>query len=190
MDQKLNLIIKLSSEISRSNNLDELLKEKENHKELYNLAIEMLEDNESFYYLKNKIELNRNNLNNFKKAYKKLNSKIKLVQSENWIKDNFSRLESIKNYETKFPKEFIDNFKFKELCFNFKRLLVNVNCILDNGIDISNQYRNLLNDFIKYYTKFPYIVEESNCYFKINSKTANFNNIINLKIIYHLSMIV
>lgn len=181
MDQKLNLIIKLSSEISRSNNLDELLKEKENHKELYNLAIEMLEDNESFYYLKNKIELNRNNLNNFKKAYKKLNSKIKLVQSENWIKDNFSRLESIKNYETKFPKEFIDNFKFKELCFNFKRLLVNVNCILDNGIDISNQYRNLLNDFIKYYTKFPYIVEESNCYFKINSKTANFNNIKHFK---------
>lgn len=181
MGQKLNLIIKLSSEISRSNNLDELLKEKENHKELYNLAIEMLEDNESFYYLKNKIELNRNNLNNFKKAYKKLNSKIKLVQSENWIKDNFSRLESIKNYETKFPKEFIDNFKFKELCFNFKRLLVNVNCILDNGIDISNQYRNLLNDFIKYYTKFPYIVEESNCYFKINSKTANFNNIEHFK---------
>lgn len=179
--QKLNLIIKLSSEISRSNNLDELLKEKENHKELYNLAIEMLEDNESFYYLKNKIELNRNNLNNFKKAYKKLNSKIKLVQSENWIKDNFSRLESIKNYETKFPKEFIDNFKFKELCFNFKRLLVNVNCILDNGINISNQYRNLLNDFIKYYTKFPYIVEESNCYFKINSKTANFNNIKHFK---------
>lgn len=181
MDQKLNSIIKLSSEISRSNNLDELLKEKENHKELYNLAIEMLEDNESFYYLKNKIELNRNNLNNFKKAYKKLNSKIKLVQSENWIKDNFSRLESIKNYETKFPKEFIDNFKFKELCFNFKRLLVNVNCILDNGIDISNQYRNLLNDFIKYYTKFPYIIEESNCYFKINSKTANFNNIEHFK---------
>ena len=181
MDQKLNLIIKLSSEISRSNNLDELLEEKENHKELYNLAIEMLEDNESFYYLKNKIELNRSNLNNFKKAYKKLNSKIKLVQSENWIKDNFSRLESIKNYETKFPKEFIDNFKFKELCFNFKRLLVNVNCILDNGIDISNQYRNLLNDFIKYYTKFPYIVEESNCYFKINSKTANFNNIEHFK---------
>lgn len=181
MDQKLNLIIKLSSEISRSNNLDELLEEKENHKELYNLAIEMLEDNESFYYLKNKIELNRNNLNNFKKAYKKLNSKIKLVQSENWIKDNFSRLESIKNYETKFPKEFIDNFKFKELCFNFKRLLVNVNCILDNGIDISNQYRNLLNDFIKYYTKFPYIVEESNCYFKINSKIANFNNIKHFK---------
>lgn len=181
MDRKLNLIIKLSSEISRSNNLDELLEEKENHKELYNLAIEMLEDNESFYYLKNKIELNRNNLNNFKKAYKKLNSKIKLVQSENWIKDNFSRLESIKNYETKFPKEFIDNFKFKELCFNFKRLLVNVNCILDNGIDISNQYRNLLNDFIKYYTKFPYIVEESNCYFKINSKTANFNNIKHFK---------
>ena len=181
MDQKLNLIIKLSSEISRSNNLDELLEEKENHKELYNLAIEMLEDNESFYYLKNKIELNRNNLNNFKKAYKKLNSKIELVQSENWIKDNFSRLESIKNYETKFPKEFIDNFKFKELCFNFKRLLVNVNCILDNGIDISNQYRNLLNDFIKYYTKFPYIVEESNCYFKINSKTANFNNIKHFK---------
>lgn len=181
MDQKLNLIIKLSSEISRSNNLDELLKEKENHKELYNLAIEMLEDNESFYYLKNKIELNRNNLNNFKKAYKKLNSKIKLVQSENWIKDNFSRLESIKNYETKFPKEFVDNFKFKELCFNFKRLLVNVNCILDNGIDISNQYRNLVNDFIKYYTKFPYIVEESNCYFKINSKTANFNNIEHFK---------
>ena len=181
MDQKLNLIIKLSSEISRSNNLDELLEEKENHKELYNLAIEMLEDNESFYYLKNKIELNRNNLNNFKKAYKKLNSKIKLVQSENWIKDNFSRLESIKNYETKFPKEFIDNFKFKELCFNFKRLLVNVNCILDNGIDISNQYRNLLKDFIKYYTKFPYIVEESNCYFKINSKTDNFNNIEHFK---------
>lgn len=181
MDQKLNLIIKLSSEISRSNNLDELLEEKENHKELYNLAIEMLEDNESFYYLKNKIELNRNNLNNFKKAYEKLNSKIKLVQSENWIKDNFSRLESIKNYETKFPKEFIDNFKFKELCFNFKRLLVNVNCILDNGIDISNQYRNLLNDFIKYYTKFPYIVEESNCYFKINSKIANFNNIKHFK---------
>lgn len=181
MDQKLNLIIELSSEISRSNNLDELLKEKENHKELYNLAIEMLEDNESFYYLKNKIELNRNNLNNFKKAYKKLNSKIELVQSENWIKDNFSRLESIKNYETKFPKEFIDNFKFKELCFNFKRLLVNVNCILDNGIDISNQYKNLLNDFIKYYTKFPYIVEESNCYFKINSKTANFNNIEHFK---------
>lgn len=181
MDQKLNLIIKLSSEISRSNNLDELLEEKENHKELYNLAIEMLEDNESFYYLKNKIELNRNNLNNFKKAYKKLNSKIKLVQSENWIKDNFSRLESIKNYETKFPKEFIDNFKFKESCFNFKRFLVNVNCILDNGIDISNQYRNLLNDFIKYYTKFPYIVEESNCYFKINSKTANFNNIEHFK---------
>ena len=181
MDQKLNLIIKLSSEISRSNNLDELLKEKENHKELYNLAIEMLEDNESFYYLKNKIELNRNNLNNFKKAYKKLNSKIKLVQSENWIKDNFNILESIKNYETKFPKEFIDNFKFKELCFNFKRLLVNVNCILDNGIDISNQYRNLLKDFIKYYTKFPYIVEESNCYFKINSKTANFNNIEHFK---------
>jgi len=181
MDQKLNLIIKLSSEISRSNNLDELLKEKENHKELYNLAIEMLEDNESFYYLKNKIELNRNNLNNFKKAYKKLNSKLELVQSENWIKDNFSRLESIKNYETKFPKEFIDNFKFKELCFNFKRLLVNVNCILDNGIDISNQYKNLLNDFIKYYTKFPYIVEESNCYFKINSKTANFNNIEHFK---------
>ena len=181
MGQKLNLIIKLSSEISRSNNLDELLKEKENHKELYNLAIEMLEDNESFYYLKNKIELNRNNLNNFKKAYKKLNSKIKLVQSENWIKDNFSRLESIKNYETKFPKEFIDNFKFKELCFNFKRLLVNVNCILDNGINISNQYRNLLKDFIKYYTKFPYIVEESNCYFKINSKTANFNNIEHFK---------
>ena len=181
MDQKLNLIIKLSSEISRSNNLDELLEEKENHKELYNLAIEMLEDNESFYYLKNKIELNRNNLNNFKKAYKKLNSKIKLVQSENWIKDNFSRLESIKNYETKFPKEFIDNFKFKELCFNFKRLLVNVNCILDNGIDISNQYRNLVNDFIKYYTKFPYIVEESNCYFKINSKTASFNNIEHFK---------
>lgn len=181
MDQKLNLIIKLSSEISRSNNLDELLKEKENHKELYNLTIEMLEDNESFYYLKNKIELNRNNLNNFKKAYKKLNSKIKLVQSENWIKDNFSRLESIKNYETKFPKEFIDNFKFKELCFNFKRLLVNVNCILDNGIDISNQYKNLVNDFIKYYTKFPYIVEESNCYFKINSKTANFNNIEHFK---------
>lgn len=181
MDQKLNLIIKSSSEISRSNNLDELLEEKENHKELYNLAIEMLEDNESFYYLKNKIELNRNNLNNFKKAYKKLNSKIKLIQSENWIKDNFSRLESIKNYETKFPKEFIDNFKFKELCFNFKRLLVNVNCILDNGIDISNQYRNLLNDFIKYYTKFPYIVEESNCYFKINSKTANFNNIEHFK---------
>lgn len=181
MDQKLNLIIKLSSEISRSNNLDELLEEKENHKELYNLAIGMLEDNESFYYLKNKIELNRNNLNNFKKAYKKLNSKIELVQSENWIKDNFSRLESIKNYETKFPKEFIDNFKFKELCFNFKRLLVNVNCILDNGIDISNQYRNLLNDFIKYYTKFPYIVEESNCYFKINSKTANFNNIKHFK---------
>lgn len=181
MDQKLNLIIKLSSEISRSNNLDELLEEKENHKELYNLAIEMLEDNESFYYLKNKIELNRNNLNNFKKAYKKLNSKIKLVQSENWIEDNFSRLESIKNYETKFPKEFIDNFKFKELCFNFKRLLVNVNCILDNGIDISNQYRNLVNDFIKYYTKFPYIVEESNCYFKINSKTANFNNIEHFK---------
>lgn len=181
MDQKLNLIIKLSSEISRSNNLDELLKEKENHKELYNLAIEMLEDNESFYYLKNKIELNRNNLNNFKKAYKKLNSKIELVQSENWIKDNFSRLESIKNYETKFPKEFIDNFKFKELCFNFKRLFVNVNCILDNGIDISNQYRNLLNDFIKYYMKFPYIVEESNCYFKINSKTANFNNIEHFK---------
>ena len=181
MDQKLNLIIKLSSEISRSNNLEELLKEKENHKELYNLAIEMLEDNESFYYLKNKIELNRNNLNNFKKAYKKLNSKIKLVQSENWIKDNFSRLESIKNYETKFPKEFIDNFKFKELCFNFKRLIVNVNCILDNGIDISNQYRNLVNDFIKYYTKFPYIVEESNCYFKINSKTANFNNIEHFK---------
>lgn len=181
MDQKLNLIIKLSSEISRSNNLDELLKEKENHKELYNLAIEMLEDNESFYYLKNKIELNRNNLNNFKKAYKKLNSKIKLVRSENWIKDNFSRLESIKNYETKFPKEFIDNFKFKELCFNFKRLLVNVNCILDNGINISNQYRNLLKDFIKYYTKFPYIVEESNCYFKINSKTANFNNIKHFK---------
>lgn len=181
MDQKLNLIIKLSSEISRSNNLDELLEEKENHKELYNLAIEMLEDKESFYYLKNKIELNRNNLNNFKKAYKKLNSKIKLVQSENWIKDNFSRLESIKNYETKFPKEFIDNFKFKELCFNFKRLLVNVNCILDNGIDISNQYRNLVNDFIKYYTKFPYIVEESNCYFKINSKTDNFNNIEHFK---------
>ena len=181
MDQKLNLIIELSSEISRSNNLDELLEEKENHKELYNLAIEMLEDNESFFYLKNKIELNRNNLNNFKKAYKKLNSKIKLVQSENWIKDNFSRLESIKNYETKFPKEFIDNFKFKELCFNFKRLLVNVNCILDNGIDISNQYRNLVNDFIKYYTKFPYIVEESNCYFKINSKTANFNNIEHFK---------
>lgn len=181
MDQKLNLIIKLSSEISRSNNLDELLEEKENHKELYNLAIGMLEDNESFYYLKNKIELNRNNLNNFKKAYKKLNSKIELVQSENWIKDNFSRLESIKNYETKFPKEFIDNFKFKELCFNFKRLLVNVNCILDNGIDISNQYRNLLNDFIKYYTKFPYIIEESNCYFKINSKTANFNNIEHFK---------
>lgn len=181
MDQKLNLIIELSSEISRSNNLDELLEEKENHKELYNLAIGMLEDNESFYYLKNKIELNRNNLNNFKKAYKKLNSKIELVQSENWIKDNFSRLESIKNYETKFPKEFIDNFKFKELCFNFKRLLINVNCILDNGIDISNQYRNLLNDFIKYYTKFPYIVEESNCYFKINSKTANFNNIEHFK---------
>lgn len=181
MDQKLNLIIELSSEISRSNNLDELLEEKENHKELYNLAIGMLEDNESFYYLKNKIELNRNNLNNFKKAYKKLNSKIELVQSENWIKDNFSRLKSIKNYETKFPKEFIDNFKFKELCFNFKRLLVNVNCILDNGIDISNQYRNLLNDFIKYYTKFPYIVEESNCYFKINSKTANFNNIEHFK---------
>ena len=181
MDQKLNLIIKLSSEISRSNNLDELLKEKENYKGLYNLAIEMLDDNESFYYLKNKIELNRNNLHNFKKAYKKLNSKIKLLRSENWIKDNFNILESIKNYETKFPKEFIDNFKFKELCFNFKRLLVNVNCILDNGIDISNQYRNLLKDFIKYYTKFPYIVEESNCYFKINSKTANFNNIEHFK---------
>lgn len=57
MDQKLNLIIKLSSEISRSNNLDELLEEKENHKELYNLAIEMLEDNESFYYLKIRLNL-------------------------------------------------------------------------------------------------------------------------------------
>ena len=34
------------------------------------------------------------------------------IANENWIKDNFSRLESIKNYETKFPKEFIDNFKF------------------------------------------------------------------------------
>lgn len=52
---------------------------------------------------------------------------------------------------------------------------------MDNGIDISNQYRNLLKDFIKYYTKFPYIVEESNCYFKINSKTANFNNIEHFK---------
>ena len=181
MDQKLNLIIKLSSEISRSNNLDELLKEKENHKELYNLAIEMLEDNESFYYLKNKIELNRNNLHNFKKAYKKLNSKIKLLRSENWIKDNFNILESIKNYETKFPKEFIDNFKFKELCSDFKMVLVNVDCILNKGINISNQYKNLLNDFIKYYMKFPYIVEESNCYFKINSKTANFNNIEHFK---------
>ena len=181
MDQKLNLIIKLSSEISRSNNLDELLKEKENYKGLYNLAIEMLDDNESFYYLKNKIELNRNNLHNFKKAYKKLNSKIKLLRSENWIKDNFNILESIKNYETKFPKEFIDNFKFKELCSDFKMLLVNVDCILNKGINISNQYKNLLNDFIKYYMKFPYIVEESNCYFKINSKTANFNNIEHFK---------
>ena len=181
MDQKLNLIIKLSSEISRSNNLDELLKEKENYKGLYNLAIEMLDDNESFYYLKNKIELNRNNLHNFKKAYKKLNSKIKLLRSENWIKDNFNILESIKNYETKFPKEFIDNFKFKELCSDFKMVLVNVDCILNKGINISNQYRNLLNDFIKYYMKFPYIVEESNCYFKINSKTANFNNIEHFK---------
>ena len=181
MDQKLNLIIKLSSEISRSNNLDELLKEKENYKGLYNLAIEMLDDNESFYYLKNKIELNRNNLHNFKKAYKKLNSKIKLLQSENWIKDNFNILESIKNYETKFPKEFIDNFKFKELCSDFKMVLVNVDCILNKGINISNQYKNLLNDFIKYYMKFPYIVEESNCYFKINSKTANFNNIEHFK---------
>ena len=181
MDQKLNLIIKLSSEISRSNNLDELLKEKENYKGLYNLAIEMLDDNESFYYLKNKIELNRNNLHNFKKAYKKLNSKIKLLRSENWIKDNFNLLESIKNYETKFPKEFIDNFKFKELCSDFKMVLVNVDCILNKGINISNQYKNLLNDFIKYYMKFPYIVEESNCYFKINSKTANFNNIEHFK---------
>lgn len=181
MDQKLNLIIKLSSEISRSNNLDELLKEKENYKWLYNLAIEMLDDNESFYYLKNKIELNRNNLHNFKKAYKKLNSKIKLLRSENWIKDNFNILESIKNYETKFPKEFIDNFKFKELCSDFKMVLVNVDCILNKGINISNQYKNLLNDFIKYYMKFPYIVEESNCYFKINSKTANFNNIEHFK---------
>ena len=181
MDQKLNLIIKLSSEISRSNNLDELLKEKENYKGLYNLAIEMLDDNESFYYLKNKIELNRNNLHNFKKAYKKLNSKIKLLRSENWIKDNFNILESIKNYETKFPKEFIDNFKFKELCSDFKMVLVNVDCILNNDINISNQYKNLLNDFIKYYMKFPYIVEESNCYFKINSKTANFNNIEHFK---------
>ena len=181
MDQKLNLIIKLSSEISRSNNLDELLKEKENYKGLYNLAIEMLDDNESFYYLKNKIELNRNNLHNFKKAYKKLNSKIKLLRSENWIKDNFNILESIKNYETKFPKEFIDNFKFKELCSDFKMALVNVDCILNKGINISNQYKNLLNDFIKYYMKFPYIVEESNCYFKINSKTANFNNIEHFK---------
>ena len=181
MDQKLNLIIKLSSEISRSNNLDELLKEKENYKGLYNLAIEMLDDNESFYYLKNKIELNRNNLHNFKKAYKKLNSKIKLLRSENWIKDNFNILESIKNYETKFPKEFIDNFKFKELCSDFKMVLVNVDCILNNDINISNQYKNLLNDFIKYYMKFPYIVEESNCYFKINSKTANFNNIKHFK---------
>ena len=181
MDQKLNLIIKLSSEISRSNNLDELLKEKENYKGLYNLAIEMLDDNESFYYLKNKIELNRNNLHNFKKAYKKLNSKIKLLRSENWIKDNFNILESIKNYETKFPKEFIDNFKFKELCSDFKMVLVNVDCILNKGINISNQYKNLLNDFIKYYMKFPYIVEESNCYFKINSKTANFNNIEHFK---------
>ena len=181
MDQKLNLIIKLSSEISRSNNLDELLKEKENYKGLYNLAIEMLDDNESFYYLKNKIELNRNNLHNFKKAYKKLNSKIKLLRSENWIKDNFNILESIKNYETKFPKEFIDNFKLKELCSDFKMVLVNVDCILNKGINISNQYKNLLNDFIKYYMKFPYIVEESNCYFKINSKTANFNNIEHFK---------
>ena len=181
MDQKLNLIIKLSSEISRSNNLDELLKEKENYKGLYNLAIEMLDDNESFYYLKNKIELNRNNLHNFKKAYKKLNSKIKLLRSENWIKDNFNILESIKNYETKFPKEFIDNFKFKELCSDFKMVLVNVDCILNKGINISNQYKNLLNDFIEYYMKFPYIVEESNCYFKINSKTANFNNIEHFK---------
>lgn len=181
MDQKLNLIIKLSSEISRSNNLDELLKEKENYKGLYNLAIEMLDDNESFYYLKNKIELNRNNLHNFKKAYKKLNSKIKLLRSENWIKDNFNILESIKNYETKFPKEFIDNFKFKELCSDFKMVLVNVDCILNKGINISNQYKNLLNDFIKYYMKFPYIVEESNCYFKINCKTANFNNIEHFK---------
>ena len=181
MDQKLNLIIKLSSEISRSNNLDELLKEKENYKGIYNLAIEMLDDNESFYYLKNKIELNRNNLHNFKKAYKKLNSKIKLLRSENWIKDNFNILESIKNYETKFPKEFIDNFKFKELCSDFKMVLVNVDCILNKGINISNQYKNLLNDFIKYYMKFPYIVEESNCYFKINSKTANFNNIEHFK---------
>ena len=181
MDQKLNLIIKLSSEISRSNNLDELLKEKENYKGLYNLAIEMLDDNESFYYLKNKIELNRNNLHNFKKAYKKLNSKIKLLRFENWIKDNFNILESIKNYETKFPKEFIDNFKFKELCSDFKMVLVNVDCILNKGINISNQYKNLLNDFIKYYMKFPYIVEESNCYFKINSKTANFNNIEHFK---------
>ena len=181
MDQKLNLIIKLSSEISKSNNLDELLKEKENYKGLYNLAIEMLDDNESFYYLKNKIELNRNNLHNFKKAYKKLNSKIKLLRSENWIKDNFNILESIKNYETKFPKEFIDNFKFKELCSDFKMVLVNVDCILNKGINISNQYKNLLNDFIKYYMKFPYIVEESNCYFKINSKTANFNNIEHFK---------
>ena len=181
MDQKLNLIIKLSSEISRSNNLNELLKEKENYKGLYNLAIEMLDDNESFYYLKNKIELNRNNLHNFKKAYKKLNSKIKLLRSENWIKDNFNILESIKNYETKFPKEFIDNFKFKELCSDFKMVLVNVDCILNKGINISNQYKNLLNDFIKYYMKFPYIVEESNCYFKINSKTANFNNIEHFK---------
>ena len=181
MDQKLNLIIKLSSEISRSNNLDELLKEKENYKGRYNLAIEMLDDNESFYYLKNKIELNRNNLHNFKKAYKKLNSKIKLLRSENWIKDNFNILESIKNYETKFPKEFIDNFKFKELCSDFKMVLVNVDCILNKGINISNQYKNLLNDFIKYYMKFPYIVEESNCYFKINSKTANFNNIEHFK---------
>ena len=181
MDQKLNLIIKLSSEISRSNNLDELLKEKENYKGLYNLAIEMLDDNESFYYLKNKIELNRNNLHNFKKVYKKLNSKIKLLRSENWIKDNFNILESIKNYETKFPKEFIDNFKFKELCSDFKMVLVNVDCILNKGINISNQYKNLLNDFIKYYMKFPYIVEESNCYFKINSKTANFNNIEHFK---------
>ncbi len=60
-------------------------------------------------------------------------------------------------------------------------VLVNVDCILNNDINISNQYKNLLNDFIKYYMKFPYIVEESNCYFKINSKTANFNNIEHFK---------
>lgn len=163
LNQNLNSIINAYSKISKSNNLEKLQKEKTEYVELYNLAIELLVNKNSVPFLKDMIEDNRDNLNNFKSAYESLDDKIELLKIENYLDENrnvFVKFNDLKTSKitTHIDADVIRNeyMEFYDNCLKFDLDL----------LDASDE--ELVNDFKSNYEDIDNIVKYVNNRFDIS----------------------